>query len=130
MAYSMHFDLMAYIMHICFKLHLEGCHGSNLAYLVHETTIRRYLIPLMACSSVMPLGHTTRITPFSPPPPLSFHSVVLGHFPPSSISFLIRVETKRPFSRINRGLGTTLQVSLGSDHDNISFNVGKMRAYL
>ena len=68
MAYSMHFDLMAYIMHICFKLHLEGCHGSNLAYLVHETTIRRYLIPLRACSSVMPLGHTTRITPFSPPP--------------------------------------------------------------
>ena len=55
MAYSMHFDLMAYIMHFFFKLHLEGCHSSNLAYLVYETTTRRYLVPLRACSSVIPL---------------------------------------------------------------------------
>ena len=82
------------------------------------------------------LGHVLRLCPswshnphctFFPP---SFHGVVLGHFSPSSISFLIHVETGRPFSQINWGLGTTLQVSLRSGHDNLSFNAGKTGAQL
>ena len=52
---------------ICFKLHLEGCHGSNLVNLVRETTTRWYLIPLRACSSVMPLL-VAQPTLHSPPP--------------------------------------------------------------
>ena len=106
----------------CFKLHLKGCHDSNLVYLVRKTTTRRYLVPLRACSSIMPLL-VTQPTLHLPPP--SFHGAVLGRFSPSSISFLIHVETGRPFSRINRGLGRTLRVSSGSDHDNLSFNIGK-----
>ena len=105
-----------------FKLHLEGCHGSNLAYLVYEITTHQYLVPLRACSSVMPLLVTQPALHLPSP---SFHGVVLSRFLPLSISFLIHVETRRPFSQINWGLGTTLQVSLGSGHNNLSFNIGK-----
>ena len=82
------------------------------------------------------LGHVLRLCPswphnphctFLPP---SLHGVVLGRFPPSFISFLIRVKIGRPFSRINQGLGKTLQVSSGSGHDNLSFNTEKMGAQL
>ena len=69
-------------------------------------------------------SHNLHCTFLSP----SFHGVVLGCFPPSSISFLIRVETGRPFSWTNRGLGRTFRVSLGFGHDNLSFNAGKTGA--
>ena len=85
-------------------------------------------------STLFRLGHVLQLCPswshnshctFLPP---SFHDVVLGRFPPSSISFLIRVETGRPFSWTNRGLGRTFRVSLGFGHDNLSFNAGKTGA--
>ena len=127
MAYSMHFDLMAYIM-----LFVSSCIQKNATVQTQRTQSVRP--PLVGTS--FRLGHVLRLCPsqshnlhyiFLPP---SFHGVVLGRFPPASISFLICVETGRPFCRINRGLGRTLRVSLGSDHDNLSFNIGKTGAQL
>ena len=51
----------------CYKLHLKGCNGSNLAYLVRETTTRRYLVPFRACSSIMPLLVTQPALHLPPP---------------------------------------------------------------
>ena len=54
-------------MHFVSNLHLEECHGSKLAYLVCDTTTCRYLIPLRACSSVMPLLVTQPALHLPPP---------------------------------------------------------------
>ena len=127
MAYSMHFDLMAYIMHL-----VSSCIQKNATVQTQRTQSARP--PLVSTS--FRLGHVLRLCPSWSHNPhctffsLSFHGVVLGRFLPSSISFLIRVETGRPFSQINRGLGRTLRVSSGSVHDNLSFNAGKTRAQL
>ena len=127
MAYSMHFDLIAYIMHF-----VSSCIQKNATVQTQRT---QFATPPLAGTSFR-LGHVLRLCPswshnlhctFLPP---SFHGVVLGRFPPSSISFLICVETGRPFSRINRGLGRTLRVSSRSGQDNLSFNVGKTGAQL
>ena len=127
MAYSMHFDLMAYIMHF-----FLSCIQKDATVQTQHTQSARP--PLVDTS--FSLGHILRLCPswshnphctFFPP---SFHGVVLGHFSPSSISFLIHVETGRPFSQINWGLGRTLRVSVGSGHDNLSFNARKMGAQL
>ena len=127
MAYSMHFDLMAYIIHF-----VSSCIQKDAMVQTQRTQSVRP--PLIGTS--FRLGHVLQLCPswlhnlrctFLPP---SFHGEVLGCFPPSSISFLICVETGRPLSRINWGLGMTLRVSLGSNHDNLSFNVGKTGAQL
>ena len=118
MAYSMHF--------------VSSCIQKNATVQNYRTQFARP--PLVGTS--LRLGHVLRLCPswshnphctFLPP---SFHGVVLGRLPPSSISFLIRVEIGRPFARINWGLGRTLRVSSGSGHDNLSFNVGKTGAQL
>ena len=97
MAYSMHF--------------VSSCIQKNATVQNQHTQSARP--PLVGTSFL--LRHVLRLCPswshnphctFLPP---SFHGVVLGRFPPSSISFLIRVETRRPFSRINRGLGRTFE---------------------
>ena len=81
---------------------LKGCHSSNLAYLVRETTACRYPVPLKACSSVMPLLVTQPALHL--PPPLfpwcgSWPFTALVHLIPNSCW------DRRPFSRINWGLG-------------------------
>ena len=127
MAYSMHFDLMAYITHF-----VSSCIQKDATVQTQHTQSTRP--PLVGTS--FRLGHVLRLCPsWSHNPhctffPLSFHGVVLGRFLPSSISFLIRVEKRQPFFQINRGLERTLRVSLGSSHDNLSFNAEKTRAQL
>ena len=125
MAYSMHFDLMAYIMHF-----VSSCIQKDATVQIQRTQSTRP--PLVSTS--FRLGHVLWLClswshnlhcTFLPP---SFHGVVLGHFLPSSILFLIRVEIGQPFSRINWGLGRTLRVSLGFGHYNLSFNARKMGA--
>ena len=118
MAYSMHF--------------VSSCIQKNATVQTqHTQSVRPPFIGTSFC-----LGHVLWLCPswshnphctFLHP---SFHGVVLDRFSPSSISFLIHVETRRPFSRINRGLGRTLRVSSRSGHDNLSFNAGKTRAQL
>ena len=127
MAYSLHFDLMAYIMHF-----VSSCIQKDATVQTQRTQSVRP--PLVGFS--FRLGHVLQLclswshNPHCTFLPRSFHGVILGCFLPLSILFVIRVETGRPFSQINRRLGTTLRVSLGSGHDNLSFNARKMRTQL
>ena len=102
MAYSMHFDLMAYIMHF-----VSSCIQKDATVQTQSTQFARP--PLVGTSFC--LGHVLRLCPswlhnlhctFLLP---SFNGVVLSRFSLSSISFLILAKTRRPFSRINRGQG-------------------------